>query len=256
MIAAAVLIVYCVSASCLMTPVDAHGYLLHPMSRQYPCYRNDDFWWPSDGSNITDGGCKSAYQYMYNKHGGNAFAAQYMFNQYAEYAALAGTDFTNAEHVRNDVVAHHLCAAGANDSTKAFGDKSGIDVWWAPWSTTELDVGVNKFVFCPTVIHEPSYFEVFITNELYEYKDTIQWSDLDLIYNKSSILEYNTEYEECDNEKVYVLRVNVPYRTSKFVIYVRWQRRDIAGEGFYNCADAIIRKTPAVVATHEPRHEL
>lgn len=220
--------------------VYGHGYLLHPLARQYSCYKAKDFYWPDDGSGINDEACRKAFQLVYNKYNKNSAQAQYMFDQFPEYAAMAGQDYNNHTHVRLNVVPHNLCAAGANDSAKAFGDKSGIDLNLDNWHTTVIPhSGSNQLYFCPTVIHEPSFFEVYITRQGYRYSDVLSWDDLELIYSKTSDLVQKPKKIECENEMVYALDVHLPPRKTKFILFVRWQREDVMGEGFYNCADAV-----------------
>lgn len=218
-----------------------HGYMLHPLARQYSCYKEKDFNWPEDGSGIGNEACRKAYQHVYKKYENNAAPAQYMFNQYAEYAALAGKNYKNITHIKNHVIPTNLCAAAANDSMKTYGDKTGVDLNLNTWHTTVFESsGMNRLYFCPTVVHEPSFFEVYITKFGYDHSNVISWHDLDLLYSDVSNLKKREEsIKDCINDYVYVMDVNLPYRNKKFVIYTRWQREDLVGEGFYNCADAI-----------------
>ncbi len=117
----------------IVNAVNCHGYLSWPAARQYKCYRDNNFWWPETGENIPDDACREAYQTVYAKyrnvgesHGLAANAAQYMFQQYYEYAAIAGPNYEDLEHVKENVVSSNLCAAGAHDRTHNFGDKSNI----------------------------------------------------------------------------------------------------------------------------------
>lgn len=219
-----------------------HGFMLHPMARQYSCYKEKDFFWPADGSGIRDDACRSAYQHVFRRHG--PAQAQYMFNQYPEYAAFAGPDYKNRSHVREDVVPHTLCGAGADDSSRPFGDKSGVDLPLESWFTTVLTApGPNRLYFCPTAVHEPSFFEVYISKPNYAYKNALGWDDLDLVYEKPSALQGRFDTKECDSSVLYVMDVELPPRRSKFVLFVRWQREDVVGEGFYNCADAVYHRS-------------
>lgn len=245
--------------------LQAHGYLSYPAARQYKCFRDNNFWWPETGENIPDDACRTAYQTVYAKyrnlgesHGVSANAAQYMFQQYFEYAALAGADYENEDHIRLNVVPRGLCAAGAVERTHAFGDKSGIDTPLAIWRPDVLynDGGKKlrntpphrhreglplEILFCPTVVHEPSYFKVYISNSAYNYSAELAWKDLiELpLAGESSLATNEGADESCTNSQIYKIPVVVPWRKNKFVLYVRWQRHDVAGEGFYNCADVV-----------------
>nr|WUR10817.1 gp37 [Calliteara abietis nucleopolyhedrovirus] len=249
----------------------AHGYLSWPEARQYKCFRDNHFWWPQNGDDIPDRACRDAYKAVYAKYmsrdaspGVAANAAQYMFQQYFEYAALAGPNYDSLEHVQRNVVAEDLCAAGASDRSRPFGDKSGVDEPFDYWRANVLyprthEVFSHAFTvhFCPTTVHEPSYFQVFITNRNYNYTNKLTWNDLELIgradadadddddENDSSgntpaqLIPNDGTDENCASPFLYALSVDVPLRQNKFVLYVRWQRRDIVGEGFYNCADMV-----------------
>lgn len=219
--------------------VNGHGYMISPLARQRRCYDAQDYFWPDDGANIVNKGCRKAFQHVYTRNNDSSAAAQNMFTQNIEYAAMAGNDFRNITHIQQDVVPRILCGAGANNASKQFGDKSGMDVASDGWFKNELNApGANTLYFCPTVLHEPSYFEVYVSKNEYDAsKTSLKWSDLSLVYrNVSSIVEKNID--GCHSAQVYELKdVNVPSRNEPFVLYVRWQREDTAGEGFYNCVD-------------------
>ena len=238
----------------VVTVVNGHGYLSQPAARQYKCFRDNHFWWPDNGDEIPDPACRLAYQSVYAKYrsdgeppGVAANAAQYMFQQYYEYAALAGPNYNDLEHIKSHVVPHNLCAAGAADRLSAFGDKSGMDEPTPLWrATTLFHSSKEKYQsghqmtihFCPTAVHEPSYFEVYISRPEYNYTAELTWNDLELIGGDGSQLVKNDGTDEaCAGDQLYTIPVRVPFRLQKFVLFVRWQRNDVAGEGFYNCAD-------------------
>ncbi|AAC70254.1 Ld-gp37 [Lymantria dispar multiple nucleopolyhedrovirus] len=244
----------CAVAAALATTADAHGYLSRPAARQFKCFRDGRFWWPETGEDIPDEACRRAYRTVYAKYrsagesgGVAANAAQYMFQQYFEYAALAGADYQNLEHVQENVVAADLCAAGASDRSRPFGDKSGIDEPFDDWRADTLYPRADESAssravalhFCPTTVHEPSFFQIFISREAYNYTRKLTWRDLELVENETParLIANDGTDENCASPSVYALEARVPLRPGKFVLYVRWQRRDVAGEGFYNCAD-------------------
>ncbi|QYC92716.1 GP37 [Trabala vishnou gigantina nucleopolyhedrovirus] len=248
---------WCVYLMAIST-VAAHGYLSWPIARQYRCFRDNDFWWPETGENIGDSACRTAYQSVYAKYrnagessGVAANAAQYMFQQYHEYAALAGPNYDSLSHIQNNVIPSNLCAAGAANKSKNFGDKSGIDQSMLDWRADILYSDPDKRVehggllvdihFCPTTAHDPSYFQVFITKPEYDYSHELQWDDLQLLELAGAfgLVPNDGTDDDCSADKLYNIPVVVPYRLDKFILYVRWQRNDVAGEGFYNCADVI-----------------
>ncbi|AAY83998.1 GP37 [Chrysodeixis chalcites nucleopolyhedrovirus] len=236
--------------------VRSHGYLSYPAARQYKCFRDNNFWWPEDGEAIPDPACKHAYQTVYAKYrsegepaGVAANAAQYMFQQYYEYAAVAGANYEDFDHIKRNVVSHNLCAAGADYRSDPFGDKSGIDEPHTEWRADTFYVdpkqkysrGIETVLhFCPTAVHQPSYFEVFISKREYDYSHELTWNDLEFIGgNNSQLIDNDGSDPLCAHESIYTINVAIPFRIRKFVLYVRWQRNDIAGEGFYNCADVV-----------------
>ncbi|ACI47391.1 Gp37 [Spodoptera litura nucleopolyhedrovirus II] len=238
----------------VVAAVNGHGYLSQPVARQYKCFRDNHFWWPDNGDEIPDPACQFAYKTVYAKYrsdgespGVAANAAQYMFQQYYEYAALAGPNYDDLEHIKTHVVPHSLCAAGAVDRLGPFGDKSGMDEPTPLWhATTLFHSSKEKYQsghqmtlhFCPTAVHEPSYFEVYVSRPEYNYTAELTWSDLELIGGDGSQLVKNDGTDEaCAGDELYTIPVRVPFRSQKFVIFVRWQRNDVVGEGFYNCAD-------------------
>ncbi|AAC55636.1 spindle-like protein [Choristoneura fumiferana multiple nucleopolyhedrovirus] len=236
----------------LAPAVRSHGYLSVPVARQYKCFRDGNFWWPNNGDNIPDEACRNAYKKVYYKYRAinvpsqeAASAAQYMFQQYTEYAALAGPNYLDFDMVKRDVVPHTLCGAASNDRAALFGDKSGMDEPFYNWRPDVLYMNryQNSYPmdvhFCPTAIHEPSYFEVFVTKSTWDRRNPITWNELEYIGGNNSGLVPNPGDPLCDSNQIYSIPVSVPYRSGQFVMYVRWQRIDPVGEGFYNCADLV-----------------
>ncbi|CCU55869.1 fusolin [Choristoneura biennis entomopoxvirus] len=248
------LILISLIASLYQVEVDAHGYMTFPIARQRRCSAAGGNWYPVGGGGIQDPMCRAAYQNVFNKvlnsNGGDVIdaseAANYMYTQDNEYAALAGPDYTNICHIQQRVVPSYLCAAGASDwSIRPFGDKSGMDLPGS-WTPTIIQLSDNQqsnvvmeLEFCPTAVHDPSYYEVYITNPSFNvYTDNVVWANLDLIYNNTVTLRPKLPESTCAaNSMVYRFEVSIPVRPSQFVLYVRWQRIDPVGEGFYNCVD-------------------
>lgn len=234
--------------------ITGHGFMTFPIARQHRCHRANDFWWPPNGDNIRDVMCRAAYKYVYNKvldiTGDPTVAAseaQYMFMQTNEYAALAGPNFYDMCHIKERVVPSDLCAAGANDFREPFGDKSGVSIVGS-WTPTVFELTSNtdlvypvELEFCPTAIHEPSYFEVYITKpEFSVFRDKVIWPLLDILFNDTVALVPRLPNSICTaSPNTYRFVVPIPYRQSQFVLYVRWQRIDPVGEGFYNCVDMV-----------------
>lgn len=237
-----VLYILCTTVS---VNVLGHGYMVYPLARQRHCYNGQDYYWPVDGAGIKDEGCRAAFQHVYTRNGNNSAAAQAMFNQNAEYAAMAGKDYRNLTHIRESVVPKYLCGAGAANASARFGDKSGMDTVNVTWRTNTVPYKErDTFYFCPTAVHEPGYFEVYVSREGYDAgKSSLQWSDLELVYSNTSNL-VTKKLDLCSSDRMYELRdVKIPLRSGGFVMYVRWQREDVGGEGFYNCVDVVHKQT-------------
>nr|BAO37620.1 hypothetical protein [Homona coffearia entomopoxvirus] len=246
-------IVLILSLTNLLYEVNGHGYMTFPIARQRRCSTAGGYWWPPNVDGIQDTMCRYAYKNVYNKvlnqynsESQAATAAQYMFVQDNEYAALAGNRYTDICYVQQYVVPNYLCGAGASDwSIVPFGDKSGMDLpgSWVPtviplYDNHQTNVAL-ELEFCPTAIHEPSYYEVYITNPSFNvHIDNVVWGNLELIYNNTVPLRAKLAESTCvANSMVYRFTVPIPVRSSQFVLYVRWQRNDPVGEGFYNCVD-------------------
>jgi predicted carbohydrate-binding protein with CBM5 and CBM33 domain len=241
----------------LLACVSGHGYLSYPPARQYRCFRDGNFWWPPNGDNIPDSACRRAYRSVYDKYlsEGESIAtnaAQYMFQQYPEYAANAGADYEQLTHIQENVIPTHLCAAHAVNRAQPMGDKSGMDEPFDGWRVETLhyhetfDDGYPLVVhFCPTAEHDPSYFEVYVTQEGFDVtKQPLTWSDLQMLTHMEANLIANDGTDPmCTAPRLYAVPVLVPNRRDRFVLYVRWQRRDLVGEGFYNCADVVLDNT-------------
>lgn len=247
------LIIFSAFFAVLYVPaVHSHGYLSMPVARQYKCVQDGGFWWPNNGDGIPDAACRNAYKKVYYKYRSvdldsetAASAAVYQYQQYAEFAALAGPNYRDLVHIQNNVVPHTLCGAGSNDRLALFGDKSGVDEPFYNWRPNVLHLGRYQNAyrtsvhFCPTAIHEPSYFEVYITKSTWDRRNPITWNELELIGGNGSALVPNPGDPLCANSQIYSIPVSIPYRPGQFVMYVRWQRIDPVGEGFYNCADLL-----------------
>ena len=78
---------------------------------------------------------------------------------------------------------------------------------------------------------------------------SLNWSDLELINSHGNLPVVNGYYE---------IDATIPEgRNGTGILYVRWQRVDAAGEGFYNCSDIAFTSggtTPPPTPTPDPDH--
>ncbi len=195
--------------------VQAHGYVEYPKARQQICKDDGGYWWPADGSGMPNAACRASYQ----QSGG------YALTQYHEYSGNVA-DYHNLLAVKAVVKDGLLCAGG--DSRK-----SGMDLPSAHWQTTTVDLAANRTLrlrFRATTPHNPSFWQFYLSNpDFNPATEALSWAKLTLLHQQNDVA-VNAGYYEID--------LPLPAaRSGKAVLYTRWQRQDVVGEGFYNCSD-------------------
>jgi chitin-binding protein len=129
-------------------------------------------------------------------------------------------------HVKAIVPDGQLCSAG--DAAK-----KGLSIASPHWQRTNIALDENNqidFVFFGKAPHNPSYWEFYLTKPNHDFSKPLKWDDLELIDTAGDIA--------VDAEKRYRMKVTFPAdRSGDAILYTRWQRIDVAGEGFYNCSD-------------------
>lgn len=193
----------------------SHGYVEYPKARQQICKDDGGYWWPANGSGIPNAACRAAYQ----QSGG------YMLTQHHEFSANVG-DYRNMAAVQNVVSDGSLCAAGDSN-------KSGMDIPSAEWQRTTIDLAQQTELtlrFRATTPHNPSFWQIYLTKPGYDATAApLSWNQLELIHQQSDVPA---------DAGYYTLQVPLPTdRNGPAVLYIRWQRVDVVGEGFYNCSD-------------------
>lgn len=193
----------------------AHGYVDFPKARQQICKDDGGYWWPADGSGIPNLACRAAYQ----RSGG------YALTQHHEYSTNV-PDYHNQTAVRTAVKNGLLCAGG--DSRKA-----GMDLPSAHWQRTVIDLQTTpqlRVRFRATTPHNPSFWQFYLSNPGFDAAAApLSWEQLTLIHQQNDVPAVSGYYE-----------IDVPMpknRSGNAVLYTRWQRQDVVGEGFYNCSD-------------------
>ena len=110
--------------------------------------------------------------------------------------------------------------------------KKGMGVPHTAWTRTELNTGTFEFVFNATAPHNPSFWEFYLTKPGADLSKSLAWADLELIQTEGNVPVEGGKYR---------MNVTIPSdRSGDAILYVRWQRDDSAGEGFYNCSDITI----------------
>nr|WP_159063666.1 lytic polysaccharide monooxygenase [Thaumasiovibrio occultus] len=196
---------------------DAHGYTTFPKARQVICSEQGGQWGSTDGSTISNLGCRAAF----------VESGTYQFVQTNEFAANV-QDYTNLKAVEQVVVDGSLCSGG--DSAK-----SGMSVASAHWTRTPVVAGDSiKVEFLAAAPHNPSYWEVYMTKPGYDASAArLAWSDLEQIATYG-----NLPFVTKNDGRYYEFDLTLPAgRTGEATMLIRWQREDAGGEGFYNCSD-------------------
>lgn len=191
--------------------VNAHGWVEFPSARQNTCYLDGGFW--------TDQIPNRACQNVYDMSGAHPFV------QRSEIAANV-PNYRDINHVQAIIPNGTLCAAG--DRAKA-----GLDIPSPTWQRTQISPDGNnqiELVFFGKAPHNPSYWEFYLSSPHYDASKPLTWDDLELIDSAGNVM--------VDSEKRYRIKVTFPQeRSGDAILYTRWQRIDVAGEGFYNCSD-------------------
>lgn len=205
------------TTSLLFTSLQAssHGYVDYPKARQQICKDDGGYWWPADGSGIPNSACRAAYQ----QSGG------YMLTQHHEFSANVA-DYRNMAAVQAVVSDGSLCAGG--DSRK-----SGMDIPSTDWQRTSINLTQSNEItlrFRATTPHNPSYWQIYLSKPGFDSaSETLSWNQLQLIHQQNDVTAEAGYYN---------LNVQLPAdRSGPAVLYTRWQRVDVVGEGFYNCSD-------------------
>ncbi|GAA0813139.1 hypothetical protein GCM10009111_08040 [Colwellia asteriadis] len=203
--------------------VSAHGYMYSPMARQAFCELQQGYWWPEDGSNIPNAACRGAY----------LSSGHFQFVQQHEFAVNT-RDFNNLVEVQANIPNGTLCAGG--DSKK-----KGMDIPSPHWQRSDVVPNANGDIsikFLATTPHNPSFWEFYLSNPNYDGNTMpLTWDDINLVQSHGNV----DFIKDADGNRFYEMQVNIPAdRVGDAVLYTRWQRDDVVGEGFYNCSDITI----------------
>ena len=200
----------------------SHGYTEKPKTRQQFCVDDGGYWWPDDGSGVPNEACRAAF----------LESGTFQFVQNIEFSANVA-DYNNMDAVRSIVKDGSLCAAGDQA-------KRGMDVPSPHWQRTNVTPDENgefEYLFFGATPHNPSFWEFYLSNENFDAStQVLTWADLQLIDQKGDI-----PITHINGRNFYQMKVKIPAgRTGDAILYTRWQREDVAGEGFYNCSDITI----------------
>ncbi|QAU24056.1 chitin-binding protein [Dyella sp. M7H15-1] len=225
------------TASTLVIPMRqavAHGAVGFPISRQYQCRLEGNYW--GDPGQVPSADCRQAYI-----EGGGPGSGHYPFQQWNELSANPvgwGNDQAELEKAVPDGL---LCAAG--DLRKAGLDKTSATLWRKTKVTPKN--GKIDVVWENTQDHNPAKMRIYLSKPSYDPSKPLHWADLQKIYDESApapIPANGAGHLPGDIRSFYVLHVPIPAgRTGDAVLYSYWQREDAGNEGFFNCSDVSIQ---------------
>nr|WP_086941160.1 lytic polysaccharide monooxygenase [Thaumasiovibrio occultus] len=188
----------------------AHGWSEFPEARQSICYEQGGLW----SGSPPNAACAQAKD----------ISGQYPFIQRSEFA-INISDYNNMDAVRAAVPDGTLCYA--NDKQKA-----GMGAPHTGWTRTEVSAGTFEYIFNAVAPHNPSFWQFYLTKPNADLSKALAWSDVELIQENGDVPVVNGKYR---------IDVTIPTdRQGDAILFVRWQRDDAAGEGFYNCSDITI----------------
>ncbi|MBT1445806.1 lytic polysaccharide monooxygenase [Shewanella sp. JM162201] len=200
----------------------AHGLMEHPKARQQFCAEQGGYWWPADGSAIPNAACRAAFL--------DSGTVQFVQNH--EFSANVA-DFRNMAAVTSVVSDGKLCAAADHA-------KRGMDLPSSDWQRTPMTVapdGTMEVLFAAHTPHNPSFWQFYLSRPDFDAAaEPLSWGKLELIDELG-----DQPITVIGDKKYYRMQIKVPAgRSGKATLYSRWQRDDVAGEGFYNCADIVL----------------
>lgn len=205
--------------------VSAHGYMDSPKARQAFCQAQGGYWWPADGSNIPNLACRAAFL----ESGHVQFIQEHEF-------AVNTPDYLSQAAVEANVPNGTLCAAGS-------AEKRGMDLPSPHWQKTVVKPNANGDIqirYRATTPHNPSFWQFYLTKPGFNpATDSLTWQNIELVQSHDNI-EF---VKDPDGKRYYEMSVAIPAdRSGDAVLYSRWQRIDVVGEGFYNCSDIVIER--------------
>lgn len=178
----------------------AHGAPEFPIARQYNCYKNPSL--PACQAAIAYGG----EQAIYDWNGVNQAAA-------------------NGNH--KAVVPDLKICAGGQEKFK------GFDLARADWPTTAYAPGADgkyEYRYNATAPHRSLNWTFFLTRDGWNPSASpLRWSDLEQVQQLGPD-------QIITSGKTYTMKLTLPRRSGKHVLYSVWQRAD-STEAFYACSD-------------------
>lgn len=210
----------------LPTLVTAHVAVLDPPAEQVHCYSQPDFW----SGDPSDPGCKKL----------NKMSGTYPGQQWPEVAKLIsrddGYDYNDQATVEMLIPKGKLCSA-------ADPLKEGLNIVSDEWHTTPVQPknGVLPILIGGGIVHTPSDLYIYLTKPGFDpTKMVLGWGDLVLLKKEVITQALSTPPPNFNllftTNSYYTTNVTIPAgQTGDAILFMRNQRHDRFGEGFYNC---------------------
>ena len=181
-------------------PAQAHGAPEFPVGRVYNCYKNPSL--PACQAAIAYGGPQAIYDWN-------------------------GVNQGQAAGNHQAVVPDGKLCAGGQEKFK------GFDLPRADWPATPYSPGADgkyEFRYFASAPHRTLNWTFYLTRDGFDPSARpLRWSDLD------RVAQLGPDQMQTVGQN-YLMRLSLPKRTGKHVLYSIWQRSD-SGEAFYGCSD-------------------
>ena len=133
-----------------------------------------------------------------------------------------------------------LCSAGR--AKYAAFDEPSVD-WRATNLTPDAD-GLYTVTWTSSAPHATQYYRVYLTKADFDPAAPLAWDDLELVHDSGAL----------PREATTTLRMALPERDGRHILYTVWQRSD-APEAFYACSDVTIDSDGATAPAPLPEPE-
>ena len=214
------------AAMFLPTVATAHVALFYPPAVQVVCRGEPDFW-----NAATNAGCK-----LLREESGT-----YPSQQWNEISKNIdeddGYDYNDQATVER-LIPNGTMLGAANPLHR------GLNIPSAGWSRTPLKIenGAATVLIGGTAVHTPSDLYIYLTKAGFNPSTTpLGWSDLELLKKEVVTAELSSPPpgiplpKEVQANGYYATQVQIPSgRTGDAILFMRYQRHDPRGEGFYN----------------------
>lgn len=179
----------------------AHGAPEFPISRQYNCFKNPSL--PACQAAIAYGGEQAIYDWN-------------------------GVNQANANGNHQAAAPDLKICAGGQEKFK------GFDLARSDWPATAWSPGTDgkyEYRYNATAPHRSLNWKFFLTKDGWNpAASPLRWSDLE------QVAEIGPDQIVTSGKTIYTMKLSLPKRSGKHVIFSAWQRSD-STEAFYACSD-------------------